>query len=89
MGTGGQGDPRPPFRQAIDWANRQPAFRVAIDIPSGLDCDTGQPSTPTFQAQQTLTMVAMKTGFSRQVAKSFTGNVSVLDIGIPLSSLPS
>lgn len=89
MGTGGQGAPRPPFRQAIDWANRQPAFRVAIDIPSGLDCDTGQPSTPTFQAQQTLTMVAMKTGFSRQAAKSFTGNVSVLDIGIPLSSLPS
>jgi len=89
MGTGGQGAPRPPFRQAIEWANRQPAFRIAIDIPSGLDCDTGQAGTPTFQAQQTLTMVATKIGFSLEAARQFTGNVSVIDIGIPLSSLPS
>ena len=89
MGTGGQGIPRPPFHQAIEWANRQPAFRIAIDIPSGLDCDTGQASVPTFQAQQTLTMVATKIGFSQKAAKSFTGNVTVVDIGIPPSSLLS
>jgi len=89
MGTGGQGAPRPPFRQAIEWANRQPAFRIAIDTPSGLDCDTGQAGTPTFQAQQTLTMVATKIGFSLEAAKQFTGNVTVIDIGIPLSSLQS
>lgn len=89
IGTGGQETPRPPFRQAIEWANRQPAFRIAIDIPSGLDCDTGQASVSTFQAQRTLTMVATKIGFSQKAAKSFTGNVTVIDIGIPPSSLPS
>ena len=89
MGTGGQGTPRPPFRQAIEWANRQPAFRIAIDIPSGLDCDTGQASASTFQAQRTLSMVATIIGFSQKGAKSFTGNVTVIDIGIPPSSLPS
>ena len=86
-GTGGNGAPRTPFDQGIIWANKQPGSRIAIDIPSGLDCNTGQASEPTFLADQTLTMVATKTGFTREVAKRYTGNVIVLDIGIPLSTI--
>ena len=86
-GTGGCGAPRTPFDQGIIWANKQPGSRIAIDIPSGLDCNTGQASEPTFLADQTLTMVATKTGFTREVAKRYTGNVIVLDIGIPLSAI--
>ena len=86
-GTGGNGAPRTPFDQGIIWANKQPGSRIAIDIPSGLDCNTGQASEPTFLADQTLTMVATKTGFTKEGAKLYTGNVIVLDIGIPLSAI--
>lgn len=86
-GTGGNGAPRTPFDQGIIWANKQPGSRIAIDIPSGLDCNTGQASEPTFLADQTLTMVATKTGFTKEGAKRYTGNVIVLDIGIPLSAI--
>ena len=86
-GTGGNGAPRTPFDQGIIWANKQLGSRIAIDIPSGLDCNTGQASEPTFLADQTLTMVATKTGFTKEGAKRYTGNVIVLDIGIPLSAI--
>jgi len=86
-GTGGNGAPRTPFDQGIIWANKQPGSRIAIDIPSGLDCNTGKASEPTFLADQTLTMVANKTGFTRKMAHRYTGNVIVLDIGIPLSAI--
>tara|TARA_B100000945_G_scaffold268974_1_gene229654 strand:+ start:905 stop:1570 length:666 start_codon:yes stop_codon:yes gene_type:complete len=87
IGTGGRGIPRTPFAEAIEWANKQPAYKVAIDIPSGLDCDTGEAASPTFHAQQTLTMVAAKTGFFKKNARNYTGDVIVLDIGIPLSAI--
>ena len=86
-GTGGYDAPRTPFDQGIIWANKQLGSRIAIDIPSGLDCNTGQASEPTFLADQTLTMVATKTGFTKEGAKRYTGNVIVLDIGIPLSAI--
>ena len=87
VGTGGQGALRPPFEQTVEWANKQPAYRVAIDIPSGLDCDTGEAATATFQAQQTLTMATAKTGFTKRNASEYTGHVVVLDIGVPLSAI--
>ncbi len=87
LGTGAVGAARPPFDTAIDWANRQEAFRIAIDIPSGLDCDTGEPTEPTFRAHQTLTMVGYKQGFQSEKAKAYTGDIVVVDIGVPLVSL--
>ena len=86
-GTGGHGAPRTPFDQGIVWANKQLGSRIAIDIPSGLDCNTGDASTPTFLADQTLTLVATKIGFTKEMAKRYTGNVIVLDIGIPLAAI--
>ena len=87
MGTGGQGTPRSPFDIAINWANQKSVHRIAIDIPTGLDCDTGELATPTFLAHQTLTMVAPKQGFASPTSKSATGDVIVVDIGIPLTEL--
>ena len=87
MGTGGQGTPRSPFDIAINWANQKSVHRIAIDIPTGLDCDTGELATPTFLAHQTLTMVAPKQGFTSPTSKSATGDVIVVDIGIPLKEL--
>jgi NAD(P)H-hydrate epimerase len=83
LGTGATGEPRPPFDAAIDWFNAQPAKKLAVDVPSGLDCDTGQPSSHTIRADHTCTFAAMKTGYLQPSAARFTGTVQVCDIGIP------
>lgn len=84
LGTGASGPPRQPYAEAIRIANVLPGMRFAIDIPSGLDCDSGQPNDPTFIAHYTLTFVASKIGFSKSHALPFVGQIMVLPIGIPL-----
>lgn len=83
LGTGARGEPRPPFDAAIDWMNAQPAKKLAVDLPSGLDCDTGQPAAHTLRADHTCTFAAMKIGFTQPAAKPFLGTVHVCDIGVP------
>lgn len=83
LGTGARGDPRPPLDKVIRQLNAHPANRLAIDVPSGLDCDTGQAAESTFQADHTCTFVAPKTGFETEGAVNFTGHVHVVDIGVP------
>jgi NAD(P)H-hydrate epimerase len=83
LGTGAHGEPRPPFDTAIDWMNAQPAKKLAVDIPSGLDCDTGRPATHTIRADHTCTFATTKLGFSKPVAARFTGTVHICDIGLP------
>ncbi len=83
LGTGAQGEPRPPLDQVIRRLNECPAKKLAIDLPSGLDCDSGEPSASTFRADHTLTFVAPKVGFAAPQAKSFVGDVHVLGIGVP------
>jgi NAD(P)H-hydrate epimerase len=83
LGTGTTGSPRPPLNEAIRLMNAAAAKRLAVDLPSGLDCDTGEPAEPTVRADVTCTFVAEKIGFSNSRAKSFLGEVKVLDIGAP------
>ena len=83
LGTGAHGEPREPFRTAIDWMNRQPAQRLAIDAPSGLDCDTGQAAEHTIAADHTCTFVAAKAGFFAVEAGQYLGQLHVVSIGIP------
>jgi NAD(P)H-hydrate epimerase len=83
LGTGATGAPRPPMADAIRLMNQAPARRLAVDLPSGLDCDTGQPAEPTFRADHTCTFVAAKIGFANSAAAHYLGNVHVLDIGAP------
>jgi NAD(P)H-hydrate epimerase len=83
LGTGARGEPRPPFDAAIDWMNAQPCRKLAVDVPSGLDCDTGQPAVHTVRVDYTCTFAAMKVGFTQPAAKEFTGAVHVCDIGVP------
>ena len=74
LGTGAVGEPRPPFDAAIDWINQRPAKTqvLAVDVPSGLDCDTGQPAAHTVRADHTCTFAAMKIGFTQPAAKPFS-----------------
>ncbi|MBM4004012.1 MAG: NAD(P)H-hydrate epimerase [Planctomycetes bacterium] len=87
LGTGTRGAPRSPLDHWIDAINRSAARRVAIDIPSGLDADTGEPASSTVRAAITCTMVAPKTGFANPRAREFFGELRVVDIGVPLDWL--
>jgi ADP-dependent NAD(P)H-hydrate dehydratase / NAD(P)H-hydrate epimerase len=55
---------------------------IAVDCPSGVDCDTGEVSDVTFPADHTLTMAAMKQGLLRHPARAFTGDLHYVGIGI-------
>jgi NAD(P)H-hydrate epimerase len=83
LGTGATGAPRPPFDAAIREMNAADSRRLAVDLPSGLDCDTGEPADPTFRADHTCTFVAPKIGFSNPRGAAYLGQVHVLDIGAP------
>jgi len=89
LGTGVSGAPREPIRSAIQAIldNRSGKIVVALDIPSGLDCDTGEPMGPTIRADHTVTFAAMKKGFSSLSAAQYTGTVTVASIGINTSLL--
>jgi NAD(P)H-hydrate epimerase len=83
FGTGLSGEVRPPFDAVISEINASPSWVLAVDIPSGLDCDTGEPLGPTVQAEHTATFVALKKGYANPAAQRWLGTVHVLGIGIP------
>ncbi|MEO0531765.1 MAG: NAD(P)H-hydrate epimerase [Planctomycetota bacterium] len=82
LGSGASGAPRPPYDTLIDWMNGEPSKRLAVDLPSGLDCDTGEPASPTVKADLTCTFVAPKAGFTNDAARRYLGEVQVCDIGV-------
>jgi NAD(P)H-hydrate epimerase len=83
LGTGARGEPRPPLDAVIDHLNAAPVPKLAVDLPSGLDCDTGHAAGHTIRAAHTCTFVAPKPGFFAPGAGQYTGQVHVLDIGAP------
>ncbi len=83
LGTGATGNPRPPMDRLIRLMNQSQARRLAVDIPSGLDCETGQAGEPTLRANVTCTLVTPKIGFRQASAADFLGEVHVIDIGVP------
>jgi NAD(P)H-hydrate epimerase len=88
LGTGAQGPPRATVATAIAAINaaRTTSHRtrvVAIDLPSGLDCDTGTAAGECVRADTTVTFVARKRGFDTPEAGGFTGTVHVVGIGAP------
>lgn len=83
LGTGSQGEPRSPLDHVIRRLNAAPARRLAVDLPSGLDADSGRPARTTFQADVTCTFVAPKRGFDAPEARPWLGEVEVCDIGVP------
>lgn len=84
LGTGARGEPRPPLDRVIGAMNAAACPKLAVDVPSGLDCDTGQAAQHTVRATVTCTFVAKKTGFAAATAAPYLGEVEVLDIGAPV-----
>ncbi|MEO1993338.1 MAG: NAD(P)H-hydrate epimerase [Pirellulales bacterium] len=88
LGTGAIGSPRGASKTAIQAINFFPSVNqvdiFAVDIPSGLDCDTGKCGDACIKADVTGTFVAQKIGFLNPKACHWTGEVQVLDIGVPI-----
>ena len=72
-----------PFDWLTEVVNASGKPVLAVDIPSGLDCDTGEPLGPCVRATHTATFVAPKRGFLNPASKAWTGEVHVIDIGAP------
>jgi len=62
--------------------NRPYARIIAVDCPSGVDCNTGEVSDVTFSTDVTLCMAAIKQGLLRQPARSTVGDLQLIDIGL-------
>ena len=89
LGTGFSGELRPHVAKAIKSINAASAVTrgpvvVSVDLPSGLDCDSGIPSNPTIRADWTVTFVAEKIGFDTPAAKEVLGHVEIAQIGAPI-----
>ena len=83
FGTGLSGPVREPFDRVIAAVNASAAPVLAVDIPSGLDCDTGQPLGTAVRADVTATFIDRKRGFLEPDARPWLGEVHVVDIGAP------
>jgi NAD(P)H-hydrate epimerase len=83
FGTGLSRPVEGPMRGAIEAMNSSGKPILALDLPSGLDCDTGQPLGAAIRARVTASFVAPKLGFSQAGAAEFTGDVEVVEIGLP------
>lgn len=83
LGTGLQSEVKDYFKHAIDFINHsnQPIF--AVDIPSGLNSDTGQPCGTCVRAHVTATFGFAKIGHFIHPGADLSGNVEIVDIGIP------
>jgi NAD(P)H-hydrate epimerase len=78
-----QGPPREAVASLILAANAVAAPTIALDIPSGLDGDTGKSSDPTVRAATTLTLALPKRGLLEPVARHWVGELFVADISVP------
>jgi NAD(P)H-hydrate epimerase len=77
------GAPREPIASFIRAANAAAAQRLALDLPSGLDGDSGLPNTPTIRADATLTLAWPKTGLFSAAARPLEGYLYLADISVP------
>lgn len=72
---------------ALEAMNELDALKVAVDVPSGLDADTGMARGPVFRADVTATMGARKLGLVLDAAAP-VGDVEVIDLGVPIVHVP-
>ena len=83
FGTGLDSEVRGYYREVIDYLNTLPQPRVAIDIPSGLDANTGKPLGTAVRAALTITFGLPKVGLLIPPGTDYVGNLKVADISLP------
>ena len=82
FGTGLSGSLRAGYDILVNAINALRKLVIAVDIPTGLDCDTGLPLGAAIKAESTVTFVATKKGFANPAAKKYTGQIYIASIGI-------
>jgi hydroxyethylthiazole kinase-like uncharacterized protein yjeF len=81
LGTGTKGKLRAPISQVVDAVNATKGFKLAVDVPTGIDSDTGEVLGTAVRADLTVTFHKVKKGLEK--AKRYTGELVVGDIGLP------
>jgi ADP-dependent NAD(P)H-hydrate dehydratase / NAD(P)H-hydrate epimerase len=71
------------FKQAIEHINQHTAVKVAIDIPSGLQADTGMVLGAAVKADFTVSFIGLKQGLFTGMAADYCGDLSYADLGVP------
>ncbi len=84
LGTGVRGELREPIRSAVRIFNESNGLKIAIDVPTGIDPDTGKVSDIAVRADITVTMHRLKPGLLR--ARDYSGEIVVAKIGIPVEA---
>lgn len=82
LGTGASGPLRPPIDRVVDAINASGAYVVAVDVPTGVDADTGVVSGVAVRSDVTVTFTALKRGLVQYPGAGFAGDLVVADIGI-------
>jgi NAD(P)H-hydrate epimerase len=82
LGTGTKGKLKPPIAKVVDYMNKLDTCRIAIDVPTGIDSDTGEVLGTAVKADLTVTFHRAKTGFEK--AQKYIGELVVADIGLPV-----
>lgn len=80
LGTGVRGSLRSPIKEAIKEFNNAPGLRVSIDVPSGVDPDSGRAAEGCARADATVTMHRVKRGLLKAI--EYTGEIAVASIGL-------
>ena len=83
FGTGLRGEVREPIATIINILNNLPIPILSVDLPSGLDADTGNPLGTCVQADRTVTIGLPKRGLLVHPGAEFAGKLEVVDIGFP------
>jgi hydroxyethylthiazole kinase-like uncharacterized protein yjeF len=81
LGTGARGALRQPILRAVETMNEMKCFKVAVDVPTGIDSDTGEVLGKALNANLTITFHARKPGL--RMAEKYCGEIKVAGIGIP------
>jgi NAD(P)H-hydrate epimerase len=87
LGTGLTSEVRSPYREAIESINRAGALKLAVDLPSGLDADTGKVLGVAVRADLTATYGFRKIGAAVHPGVDYCGAVEVVDISIPAPAI--
>jgi ADP-dependent NAD(P)H-hydrate dehydratase / NAD(P)H-hydrate epimerase len=81
LGTGTKGKVKPPITQAVNYINSLSSFKIAVDVPTGIDADTGELLGSAVKADLTITFHKEKFGLEK--AKKYVGDLVVAEIGLP------
>jgi hydroxyethylthiazole kinase-like uncharacterized protein yjeF len=81
LGTGSKGKLRPPILQLVQKINSMNAFCVAVDVPTGVNSDSGEVVGDAVKSDLTVTFYKSKPGLLK--AKEYSGEILVKNIGLP------